>query len=592
MRRILFSLLVMSAGIFLCSSVFAAEKIDSYHVDITINEDSSINVSEWIGYDFGTASRHGIYRDIPVKYKARGGNFNLRLSSISAQDERGNSYNFEKSAQGKNIQIKIGDADQYVTGRKTYIINYKIKRAINFLADHDELYWNAIGTEWSVNIANPTVSVFLPGNIQAEDVRKECFTGRFGSTEKCADTEYDARTQKLTFQANKLDPTEGMTIVVGIPKGIIQKPIATVLALDVLFDNLILILPIGLFLFFYYLWHTKGRDPEGRKVIIAQFGPPDGLTPGEVGTIIDEKTHGKDISAEIVNLAVKGYLKIRKIEEKEIFNKDDYLFEKLKYEDDLENRFERKLMQGLFRGDLGHISTTGGKRKEIENLTETAKTIKLSEIQKDFYKEAEDVEMNIYKSVHDKGYFSSNPQKTRKLYIGLGIFIISSMLYLSDFVGLFFGVIGIVSVVLSGIIVIFFGLIMPAKTLKGVQAKEHALGLKRYLSVAEKDRIKFHNAPEKNPAHFEKLLPYAMVLGVEKEWAKQFEGIYTGQPDWYNDPTGARFNSLFLVNSLGNFSSIAHAALTSPPSTASSGGSGFSGGGVGGGFGGGGGGSW
>lgn len=592
MKRILLGLFILSAGLFLYQPVFAAEKIDSYHVEININKDSSIDISERISYDFGAASRHGIYRNIPVKYQARGGNFNLRLSAVSVHDGLGNAYNFTKSRQGENIQIKVGDADQYVTGRKTYVIEYKVKRALNFFATHDELYWNAIGTEWSVDIAKPTVNVFLPGNVQAEAVQKECFTGASGSAEKCADMGYDAKTQELTFRANTLQPTEGMTVVAGIPKGIVKKPMAAVLALDILFDNLILILPIGLFLLFYYLWYTKGRDPEGRKVIVAQFGPPDKLTPGEVGTIIDEKTHGKDISAEIINLAIKGYLKIRKIEAAGVFDKEDYLFEKLKHEDDLENRFEKKLMQGLFRGDLGHISTTGGKRTEIENLTETAKTMKLSEIQKDFYKEAEDVEMSIYKSVHDKGYFSSNPQKTRKLYIGLGIFIIGSLLYLADFIGLFFGVIGIVSVVLSGIIVIFFGLIMPAKTLKGVQAKEHALGLKRYLSVAEKDRIKFHNAPEKNPAHFEKLLPYAMVLGVEREWAKQFEGIYNGQPGWYNDPTGAGFNSLILVNSLGNFSSIAHAALTSSPSAASGGGSGFSGGGVGGGFGGGGGGSW
>jgi uncharacterized membrane protein len=136
--------------------------------------------------------------------------------------------------------------------------------------------------------------------------------------------------------------------------------------------------------------------------------------------------------------------------------------------------------------------------------------------------------------------------------------------------------------------------LMPQKTLKGVATKEYILGLKKYLSVAEKDRLKFHNAPDKNPQRFEKLLPYAMVLGVEKEWAEQFKDIYKQNPNWYEDRTGSpvAFNSLIFVNSLNSFSSEANSSLYSNPSSGASGGSGFSGGGSGGGFGGGGGGSW
>jgi uncharacterized membrane protein len=151
---------------------------------------------------------------------------------------------------------------------------------------------------------------------------------------------------------------------------------------------------------------------------------------------------------------------------------------------------------------------------------------------------------------------------------------------------------GAVSAIISAIIVFVFGFLMPARTHKGVLAKEYILGLKEYLMVAEKDRIKFHNAPEKNPKQFEKLLPYAMVLGVEKEWAEQFKDIYIQNPSWYNDPSGANFNSLVLLSSLNSFSSSTNSVLTSVPSSASGGGSGFGGGGGGGGFGGGGGGSW
>ncbi|MDP1845362.1 MAG: DUF2207 domain-containing protein [Candidatus Moranbacteria bacterium] len=146
--------------------------------------------------------------------------------------------------------------------------------------------------------------------------------------------------------------------------------------------------------------------------------------------------------------------------------------------------------------------------------------------------------------------------------------------------------------IISGIIIFIFGWLMPAVTKKGAELKENILGFKDFLSVTETDRLKFHNAPEKTPESFEKFLPYAMVLGVEKEWSKQFEGIYNQQPNWYEDSSGRMFNAMILSSIVSDFSSSATAAMSSQPSSAAGGGSGFSGGGGGGGFGGGGGGSW
>jgi uncharacterized membrane protein len=119
--------------------------------------------------------------------------------------------------------------------------------------------------------------------------------------------------------------------------------------------------------------------------------------------------------------------------------------------------------------------------------------------------------------------------------------------------------------------------------------REQIQGLKRYIEVAEKDRINFHNAPEKKPELFEKLLPFAMVLGAEKAWAKQFEGIYSTPPSWYHGSSNSAFNAVLFTNNLSSFNAAATSSLTSAPKGGSgSGGGGFSGGG----FGGGGGGSW
>jgi uncharacterized membrane protein len=535
-----------------------AEKIDDFQVDIRVNKDASIDVSESILYNFEGAERHGIFRDIPVKYQARGGNFNLRISDISVADEKGNAYNFSLANVGANKQIKIGDANLLVSGKKNYIINYKIKRAINYFDTFDELYWNGIGTQWTIPINNPAVKLTLPKNVSQDSLQISCYVGVSGSAEKC-DSSLDEKQNSILFTSQDLAPGEGLTFAVGFPKGIVSQPTTMENILEIIKDNWILVLPVIVFVIMFRLWWLRGRDPQGRGTIIAQFDAPDNLTPLEIGIIVDERSDSADISAQIVHLATKGYLKIKRVENKILFfTSSDYELEKLKKIDDTLKSFERKLMQGLF-GD--------------------GATVKISELRNVFYKDVKKINDDVYQELTDLGYFLSNPDSVRKKFIVIGIILAVSGFFVAGFVGGLY----IFSTIVSGLLVIIFGSLMPARTKKGVEAREYILGLKEYLRVAEKDRIDFHNAPEKTPDHFEKLLPYAMALGVEKEWAKQFEGIYNQNPSWYVGPVGTNFNPTTFASDMHAFSAA----------TAASGGSGSSGGGAsGGGGGGGGGGSW
>ena len=214
------------------------EKIESYNVQIAVNADSSIDVSEKIEYDFGANQRHGIFRNIPVEYKARGGNFNLRISDISVTDENGRRYDFQKSKSGDDIVLKIGDPNSFVRGKKTYVINYKIKRAVNFFSDHDELYWNGISTEWPVPVANPSVEIFFPdASHSLEAFQKECFVGALGSKEVCQGQEYVRRNNSIRFSARDLGAGEGLTIVVGFSKGLVKEPGKAEMVLDTARDN-------------------------------------------------------------------------------------------------------------------------------------------------------------------------------------------------------------------------------------------------------------------------------------------------------------------------------------------------------------------
>jgi uncharacterized membrane protein len=562
----IFSVLVCRLPVASAQYSSGMEKITSFNGEIKINTDSSINVTEKVAYDFGESQKHGIFRFIPIKYKARGGNFNLRISDVKITDENGVSQNFTTANEGNNIKFQIGDANKLVSGQKNYVISYTIRRAVNYFSDHDELYWNFTGNEWQVPIESASVKVILPENAK-ENLQYKCYEGAFGSTNECSAS---ASGNTLEYSSTgALDPGEGMTIVAGWPKGITQAPTIFQKILDAARDNWTLAMPIIVFIFMFRLWYKRGRDPKGRGTIIAQYEAPDGLSPAEIGTMIDGSADNKDVSSTIIDLAVRGFLKIKRTEEKGIFGTTsaEYTFTKLKDEEP-ERNFEKEVMKGIFGTD---------------------KEKKLTDLKNKFFRTLGTAKSQLYEDVTEKGYYAKNPNTVFGMWI---VIAIVGGGILAGFFGAIQGGWGVFSGIVSGIIMLIFGWLMPAVTQKGAELKESILGFKDFLSVTEADRLKFHNAPEKNPEMFEKFLSYAMVLGVEGEWAKQFEGIYNQQPDWYEDSSGRMFNALILSSMVSDFNSAAMTTMSSQPSSAAGGGSGFSGGGSGGGFGGGGGGSW
>ncbi|GMX58917.1 MAG: DUF2207 domain-containing protein [Candidatus Microsyncoccus archaeolyticus] len=548
---------ILAIFLFLISSPVLAEEIQNYETKITINTDATISVQEKIIYDFGNIQKHGIFRDIPFKYNARGGIYTVKISSVSIFDENNNKYIFSTETQGNNFRIKIGDPNTYVTGQKTYIINYNVQKAINYFDDQDELYWNAIGGNWGVDINKSFVEIIFPEN---NNTNYACYVGELNSKISCP---IEKQGNKLTINHNqKLSSGEYLTIVVGLPKGTIYEPTALENTINKIMDNIIILFPILVFFFLLRKWLKQGRDPKGKGIIIAQYEPLKDLSPLESATLINESFEIQHVPAEIINLAIKGYLKIKKIEKSSFFGKTDYTLIKIKETDDNINENQKELLNNIF-----------GKEKEIILSKINAEDIKIKELEDD-----------IYKSVTEKKYFAGNPKNIRIPYI-----IIGALIIFFSFFFLSIGPIWFLSVLASGPIIIVFGLIMPKKTLAGVEAKEYLLGLKEYISVSEIRRIQFHNAPAKTPEHFEELLPYAMIFKLEKEWAEQFKSI-TYSPTWYDDQKIGAFNSVLFVDNLKSFSGASIASVA-PISSASSHGSGFSGG-AGGGFGGGGGGSW
>lgn len=545
--------------------------IETFHTEITVQKDSSLIIEEKILADFSKAEKHGIYRNIPIKYTRKGQNYKLRLKVLEITDENKTPWNYKKSYDGGYIILKIGHPDITYQEPKTFNIKYEVKRAVNFFGDHAEVYFNATGDEWDTVIKKSSAEITIPEGVKENALKSTCYTGIHGSLEQNCDTEI--KNNRFTFNSTEeLNPGEGLTIVAGFPKYLVKEPKTAQKIAWFFQDNFIYPIPLIVFVILLIQWYRKGRDPE-KKTIIPRWELPINLTASEIGTIVDEKADLKDISAAIIDMAVKGYLKIKEIEEKKLllFKETDYEFHKLKEPDDNLKQHEKEILSAIF----GESEIT-----------------KLSALKNKFYTHLPNIKEYLYAEVVAQNFFRKSPDKIRKHYIGGGMTIlITGIMVGATMTSLKtdgYGPQVMIASVLSGILILIFGNYMPRKTEEGMKAYEHILGIKKYIETAEKDRIKF----QEKEKIFERLLAPAMVLGVADKWAKTFEGIYKTPPDWYEGRYD-HFTPYILVSHLNNMSAANTETFTSSPKGAGSGGSGFGGGGFsGGGSGGGGGSSW
>ena len=545
--------------------------INRFHSDITVNEDSSITVRETILVRFH-ASKHGIYREIPFKYTdERGNTIKTPLRVLSVTDHTGKARTYKTTKKGNIVNIRIGDAKKYVEGLQTYEITYGVENAILFFDDHDELYWNVTGNYWWSPIQEASANVTLAVRNKSENLWSACYTGVSGSKESVCGFETSHNSAEF-FTRKNLSPREGFTIAFGWDKGLIIPPSAwkkLLWAVDIR-ENWIFILPLFSLIFMINLWRARGRDPRIREAVAVKYEPPKynnmPLTPGEVGAIVDERLDSRDITSTLVGLAVKGYVTIEESRtEGLIFDSTDYYLSKVKEPDATISTFEKILMNSIFTADLPGRMVSDMKNK--------------------FYSELDLLRNTLYGGLISKKYFLVSPEKVRKVYITAGILLIvfSSII----FALLVSSAKSIPAGILTGLPLLAFSRIMPAKTKTGASAYMDILGFQEFMNRAEKDQLERMGDKEL----FSKLLPYAIALDVVDNWAKAFEGIYQEPPQWYVSTGGFRtFSPYHFSRSITSATSnLASAMFSSPRGSGVSGGGGSGGGGFsGGGFGGGG----
>ncbi len=528
-------------------------------------------MQEDIEYNFGGELRHGIFRDIPYKYQIDNiRNYNLRMNVNKVTDFAEKPYRYKVSRKRGRMMVKIGDPDKEITGVHGYRIDYLVDGAIVFFEEHDELYWNITGNEWRVPIRRASAKIYFDREI-SEGVKAACYTGLYGSKSK--DCTFSITPNGVEFNViRSFRAGEGLTIVVGLPKGILKEASFFKKASWFFSDNWFFALPFLTLFFISYVWYTRGRDPEDRWVMAVRYEPPKDLTPAEAGTLVDERADILDITSTVIDLAVRGYLKIQEVETTKFIFFSDRDYRLIKLKELLENKtntfkaHESKVFFSIFKG---------GKEE-----------VMVSDLKNKFYTHLPDIKKALYSELVRNRYFSTNPEKIRRIFKWVGIAIIIAAFFLIPHWGIK------LSVVVSGLFILVFSRFMPRKTKKGSLAKEELLGFREFIERAERDRIE--RLAKDDPTLFDRVLPYALVFGLGDRWAEAFHDMYRQPPSWYGSPRyGNSFSPRIFVSDLGRSLSVMNSTFASTPRRSGSGGSGFGGGGSsGGGFGGGGGGSW
>ena len=570
-------LLVLLVSVFTGVAQAKSWRVADFQDSITVAVDGSAVVTERITLVF-EGEWHGIHRTIPIEYPGPNGtNYELFLAVTSITDGSGGKLKYDSSTKDgfRDLKIYIPDA---VDATRTVELTYQVRNGTRFFDSHDEFYWNVTGNDWPVPIDHASATVRFP-MFAAGSLRAQAFTGVYGSTQRDATATVDGA--EAHFETtNPLPMRGGLTIDLYIPKDVLKEPSALAKFFWFVGGNPIVFLPVVTFLGMFVLWWWKGRDPDPGVSVAPMYDPPPGISPAEAGTLLDDSIHPRDITSTIVDLAVRGYIKIEETADKTlVFTNKDYIFHLLKPREQ-------------WGADL-----VPHERVMLENVFAAGPDTRLSSLKNRFYTAVPVIRQDIMAALKNKGIYLLDPDSANGYSVVAAIAIVA-VFGILQYLGWanFFNsaLLLVVCVPLSALMFWLFARVMSAKTMKGARTQVAVLGFQEFMNRVDADRLKVMP-----PTTFEKFLPYAMALGVEHHWAQAFAGIVKDPPQWYVGPGGyvGGFNPIFFSSSMHSMASDMHQVFVSAPRSSSSG-SGFGGGGgggggfSGGGFGGGGGGAF
>ncbi|MFW6010662.1 MAG: DUF2207 domain-containing protein, partial [Gemmatimonadota bacterium] len=367
-RRLVPGLLVLAGAALLLGATSAEVRaqrsllLERFDADVQIFRTGTVEITETLRPRF-TGSWNGIYRDIPVEgQRPDGSDYRLGFELLSVEDGSGEELRHETSRDGRYRQVKV-----WVPGAedatRTVVLRYRLERALLFheTGDEgfggdpfDELNLNVTGTEWPFPILAASAEFTLPAEVS--DVQARAWTGPYGSAESEASVQVDGPAVSVET-TEQLDARAGLTVAVAWEAGVVERPSALDAASWWLTLNWPLLLPLLVAFGMYRLWSSRGRDPEGRPVTV-RYEPPEGLSPGEVGVLVDHRPDLRDVTATLVDLAVRGHLVIEEREEEKFLglaSDTEYAFVQKTSPTEWSDlhEHERLLLEALFESDLG-----------------------------------------------------------------------------------------------------------------------------------------------------------------------------------------------------------------------------------------------
>ena len=567
-RTILLSL------VFACFALAAVaeEKINSFDVAITVQEDGDIDVSERLNVTSeGYEIRRGIFRDLP-RYYADDQHEGDKLPyqyKVTRVTRNGNSEPYEILKEGNAYQIRIGNADRYLeNGEHVYEIEYEVKNQIRYFEDHDELYWNVTGNYWLFPIEKASVRITLPEDAVLLD--KSAYTGGYGADGR--DYAFRQSGGAYVFETTRpLGLREGLTVSLSIEKGAIAPPSLSDKGTLFWFRygalGILVLSFLGVLGFLLASFRKVGEDPP-KGPVFAQYEPPAGYSPAAVHHIYYRgfRGHGSLISA-LLHMATGGFVDIDASDKKNTL---------------------------LNRTLETNVATLSDDEKILENglFSDRSRLMLGTAYDSDFTKAYTAFRKYVSRKYGDP-YFKWNIGYTLvALILTVAVIVVSALLTVNW--TWWHSLVVLAFAVLNGV----FMYLMPAPTKKGQKIRTDIEGFRLYLETAEKLQLNAAEVGSETPPpmskdRYEKFLPYAIALGVEKPWTKYFEKTLPSEAADYSPAWGH-----FGGHSLGNLSSMTDSMVSTmnsgvsgslPQSSSSSGGGGggFSGGGGGGGGGGG-----
>jgi uncharacterized membrane protein len=564
-------LLISVVFVLVSYATLAEERILSYDSHISVAADATMTVQETIQVVCeNNQINHGIFREFPTKYRDQYGNrYVVGFEVLDVKrDGKSEPYHIEKRSNGYCVKIGSGDV-VLPPATYTYTLTYETNRQLGFFEDHDELYWNATGTDWDFTIEQATATVSLPEGVPVDEIKVEGYTGYQGDQGQDYVAEVDERGVSRFASTRTLSPGEGLTIVVSFPKGYVHEPTFTEKLMWLLRDNATVLTALAglivLLLYYLMMWKKVGRDPRA-GTIIPLYEPPEGFSPAAVRFLRGMGYDSTVMTAAVINCAVKGHATITE-------QGDKYLVTRVRSKERLAEE-EAALLDVLVRGEGDSI------------LIDKDSTGRLQSAEAEITKKLAAQQRNKY-------YITNTGSYTVGLLIALAV---GAVVLLNAINTESFNVVAWICVFVMLVLTALFNHLLKAYTPQGRAILDRIMGFRMYLSVAERERLNLQNPPDRTPELFEMFLPYALALGVEKAWAAQFASVFaalsaTGKeyhPAWYSGDSFDTFDAGNFSSSVGESFSGAIASSAHPSGSSSGGGGGGSSGGGGGGGGGGG----